>query len=54
MGALPTMINQDRTELALKPAEDRVWATALTLILLVLLLNLLARTIARFSTIKSK
>jgi phosphate transport system permease protein len=54
MGALPTMINQDRTELALQPAADRVWAAALTLILLVLLLNLLARVIARFSTIKSK
>jgi phosphate transport system permease protein len=54
MGALPTMINQDRTELALQPAADRVWATALTLILLVLLLNILARAIARFSTIKSK
>jgi phosphate transport system permease protein len=54
MGALPTMINQDRTELALQPAADRVWAAALTLILLVLLLNLLARLIARFSTIKSK
>ncbi len=54
MGALPTMINQDRTELALQPAADRVWAAALTLILLVLALNLLARLIARFSTIKSK
>jgi phosphate transport system permease protein len=53
MGALPTMINQDRDNLALAPAEDRVWAAALTLILLVLALNLLARLIARFSTIKS-
>ncbi|TDO27833.1 phosphate transport system permease protein [Kribbella sp. VKM Ac-2527] len=53
-GALPTMINQDRTELSLQPAADRVWAAALTLILLVLLLNLLARLVARFSTIKSK
>ena len=53
MGALPTMINQDRTELALQPAEDRVWAAALTLILLVLALNLLARVMARFSAIKS-
>jgi len=48
------MINQDRTELALQPAADRVWAAALTLILLVLVLNLLARLVARFSTIKSK
>jgi phosphate transport system permease protein len=54
MGALPTMINQDRTELALQPAADRVWAAALTLILLVLVLNVLARLIARFSAIKSK
>lgn len=54
MGALPTMINQDRDNLALAPAEDRVWAAALTLILLVLVLNLLARLIARFSTITSK
>ena len=54
MGALPTMINQDRDNLALEPAADRVWAAALTLILLVLVLNLLARLIARFSTITSK
>jgi phosphate transport system permease protein len=54
MAALPTMINQDRSDLALQPAEDRVWAAALTLILLVLVVNLLARVIARFSTVKSK
>ncbi|MGW6279699.1 phosphate ABC transporter permease PstA [Kribbella sp. NPDC055071] len=54
MGALPTMINQDRTELALPNAADRVWAAALTLILLVLVLNILARLIARFSKINSK
>jgi phosphate transport system permease protein len=54
MGALPTMINQDRDNLALAPSEDRVWAAALTLILLVLLLNLLARLISRFSRIKAK
>jgi len=54
MGALPTMINQDRTELALQPAADRVWAAALTLILLVLLLNVLARVVARFSAVKSR
>jgi phosphate transport system permease protein len=54
MGALPTMINNDRGDMALPAAENRVWATALTLILLVLALNLLARLIARFSTIKSK
>ena len=54
MGALPTMINQDRTELALAPAEDRVWSAALTLILLVLALTLLARLVGRFSRVKSK
>jgi phosphate transport system permease protein len=54
MGALPTMINQDRNDMALQPANDRVWAAALTLILLVLVLNLLARLIARFSAVKSK
>jgi phosphate transport system permease protein len=54
MGALPTMINNDRGDMALPAANDRVWAAALTLILLVLALNLLARLIARFSTVKSK
>ncbi len=51
MGTLPTMINQDRTE-ALQPAIDRVWGAALTLILLVFLLNLLGRLLGRFSTVK--
>jgi len=51
MATLPTMINQDRTE-NLQPAIDRVWAAALTLILLVLLLNIAGRIIARFSTLK--
>jgi phosphate transport system permease protein len=54
MGALPTMINNDRGDMALAAANDRVWAAALTLILIVLALNLLARLIARFSAIKSK
>ena len=51
MAALPTMINQDRTE-SLQPAVDRTWAAALTLVLLVLLLNLIARAIARFSAVR--
>jgi len=51
MATLPTMINQDRTE-SLQPAIDRVWAAALTLILLVLLLNLAGRVIARFGSVK--
>lgn len=51
MPTLPTMINQDRTE-SLQPAVDRVWAAALTLILLVLLLNLAGRFIARLGSVK--
>ena len=51
MAALPTMINQDRTE-APQPAVDRVWAAALTLVLLVLALNLLGRLVARFSSVR--
>jgi len=47
MPTLPTMINQDRTELGLATAVERMWATALTLILLVLLLNLCGRLVAR-------
>lgn len=46
MATLPTMINQDRTE-ALQPAVDRVWAAALTLVLLVLALNLVGRLVSR-------
>lgn len=48
---LPTMINQERTE-NLQPALDRVWGAALTLILLVLLLNIAGRVIARFGSVK--
>jgi phosphate transport system permease protein len=51
MAALPTMINQDRTAV-LQPALDRTWAAALTLILLVLLLNLIARTVGHFSRVR--
>jgi phosphate transport system permease protein len=51
MAALPTMINQDRTEL-LAPAVERVWATALTLVLLVLVLNLAGRFVARLGSVK--
>lgn len=52
MPTLPTMINQDRSELGLAPAVERMWATSLTLILLVLLLNLAGRVIARFSAVR--
>jgi phosphate transport system permease protein len=50
MAALPTMINQDRSE-ALDPAINRVWAAALTLIILVMVLNIAGRLIARLSKV---
>ena len=52
MATLPTMINTNRVE-SLQPAIDRTWASALTLILLILLLNLAGRLMSRFSKIKS-
>ncbi len=52
MPTLPTMINQDRTELGLQPAVDRMWATALTLILLILLLNVAGRFMSRLGAVK--
>ncbi len=51
MATLPTMINQSRSE-NLDPALDRVWGAALTLILLIFLLNLLGRFVGRFSKVK--
>lgn len=51
MAALPTMIDQDRREF-LQPAVDRTWAAALTLILLILLLSLGARFMARFAKVR--
>ena len=51
MPTLPTMINQDRTEV-LPAAVDRMWAAALTLILLVLLLNVAGRVVSRFGSVK--
>jgi phosphate transport system permease protein len=52
MPTLPTMINQDRTELGIEAAVERMWATALTLILIVLLLNLVGRLVARLGTVR--
>lgn len=52
MATLPTMINTNRVE-SLQPAIDRTWATALTLILLILLLNLAGRVMAHFGKLKS-
>jgi phosphate transport system permease protein len=49
---LPTMINQDRTEV-LQPAVDRVWGAAATLILLILVLNIAGRIIARLGAPKT-
>lgn len=54
MGALPTMINAGRDQAKTMPAYERVWAAALTLILIVMALNLLARAIARASRLKEK
>ncbi len=51
MATLPTMINQNRNDLSLEAAFDRTWSAALTLILLVLLLNVAARVVARFSKV---
>jgi phosphate transport system permease protein len=52
MPTLPTMINQDRTEIGIATAVERMWATSLTLILLVLILNVLGRLIARRSAVR--
>ena len=49
---LPTMINQDRTEV-LQPAVDRVWGAAMTLILLILLLNIAGRLVSRLGAPKT-
>jgi len=49
---LPMMINQDRGDFALAAAAERMWAAALTLILLVLLLNIIGRVIAYFGSVK--
>jgi len=49
---LPTMINQDRTEV-LQPAVDRVWGAAMTLILIILLLNIAGRLVSRIGAPKT-
>lgn len=51
--SLPGMINDERFNIALPHAAERTWAAALTLILIVMLLNLLARLVARFGSINS-
>jgi phosphate transport system permease protein len=54
MGALPTMINTGRDQATQLPGYERVWAAALTLIIIVMLLNLLARAIAHASKLQEK
>ncbi len=54
MGSLPTMINAGRDQAPTLPGYDRVWGAALTLIIIVMLLNLLARGIARASKLREK
>jgi phosphate transport system permease protein len=54
MGALPTMINAGRDQAATLPGYERVWGAALTLIIIVMGLNLLARGVAHFSKLSTK
>lgn len=54
MGSLPTMINAGRDVAPELPGYDRTWAAALTLIIIVMLLNLLARGISRATKLKEK
>jgi len=52
MPTLPTMIYQNYGE-TLQPSVDRLWGAALTLILIVFLLNILGRFIGRFSKVRN-
>jgi phosphate transport system permease protein len=52
MATLPTMITEDRSDFALATAAERMWGAALTLIILVLLLNLIGRVVARYGSVK--
>jgi len=54
MATLPTMINIGRDNPEQMPGYARVWGAALTLILLVMLLNLLARGIARATRLRER
>ncbi len=45
-------VNEDRSDFALATAAERMWGAALTLIILVLLLNLVGRAIAHYSSVK--
>ena len=48
------MINAGRDQAPTMPGYERVWAAALTLIIIVMFLNLLARGIARATKLKEK
>ncbi len=54
LATLPTMINAGRDTPEQMPGYARVWGAALTLILLVMLLNLLARGISRSTRLKER
>ena len=54
MASLPTMINSSRDVAPGLPGYDRTWAAALTLILIVMVLNLVARAIARATKLKER
>lgn len=54
MGSLPTMINEDRRFATGSNGEVRAWGAALTLVLLVMILNLIARAISRLGKIADK
>ena len=53
MATLPTMINEGRDNMSVPATNERVWAAACTLILLVLILNLLGRLVGRLSKVKN-
>ena len=50
---LPLMINVERQS-PLPAGQDRAWGAALTLILLVMLLNIGARYLSRFSGVQKR
>ena len=52
LGALPTMINAGIAVPEGQPGADRVWAAALTLVLIVMVLNLIAKRIASRNRLK--
>ena len=54
MASLPTMINAGRDVAPGLPGYDRTWAAALTLIIIVMVLNLVARGIARATRLREK